>query len=647
MSRFARFLLISAAIVGLLLATLFFLAYYKSQQHSRDVDILIQRYNQLRDENPNAAKHTLEIILAEDEDNVFALKQLAYWYLKRGDQVSALEYFVKAFEIDPSDPQVKYEIRNLIAHGVDNELLTDEWVVYATQQKIAQLFNQFYQLKIENPVEAQAVLQQIISLDPYSSRAYEELGYLYLQQNRKPDAISAFEKSYALHPNPVIAAQLGYLFFEEKNWAKAKYYFEYSKFTSDEVLKKQGSLALFQLNLLLQRQFTLDQHKLFAASQPIAPIVPLIDQLLNRFYQLKKTNVGQAWHVLQEILTRYPANLLALKEAGHMSLQQGDYYHAFLYFDRAYQLTGDPAMALQVGYILDQVGQDRRAFYYFKKAASIATNLEQKLEAEQAMVNLAGLQTKFIAQPHFWDVYLSPFYFERFELLVIPLISRLGVTLNPDYYTELYLNLRAIRDNRSQGFGDFGLLPQIFEDNYLLMGTGFRTRFFKDTPFFSFVEIGRAYDLIYRDRNRWRSDLRAGLLMYNAWGAKSRYTTNWTFSGRLLGDIYGEMIYYTRYNNNVITFLRGRQGFRLFEYLNLDIDAYFITRLFLDTKHQFFNNLYDWGPGLAIVPDNRLNMSLRIEFLWGRYIKVNSPTPNPFNRNYTNIIILLETYFRF
>src|SRR5690606_33461404 len=78
--------------------------------------------------------------------------------------------------------------------------------------------------------------------------------------------------------------------------------------------------------------------------------------LLDQFYILKKNNTQAAWQLIKKITEKYPLNVVALKEAGYLAIEKGYRTEAITYLTQAYQLTLDPNLAMQLGYLYDLSG---------------------------------------------------------------------------------------------------------------------------------------------------------------------------------------------------------------------------------------------------------------------------------------------------
>ena len=222
-----------------------------------------------------------------------------------------------------------------------------------------------------------------------------------------------------------------------------------------------------------------------------------------------------------------------------------------------------------------------------------------------------------------------------------PLVVRFGIEQPVALRTKQYVFLRRTEDNKSRNLGQ---IPQIYEDNVQITGVGGQITPLKGLPLIGFVEGGVAYDLVYRDRERWRGDFRGGAMYYNEFCTRPAYFDKPTWSTNYYSDLYGEATYFTRYSN-LIAGIKTHQGIRLMQYHSSMVNLYVTGRAITDTQRQFFNNFAEVGPGLEFVPTNRLNVSLRFEHVNGVYLPAGA-TPNPYTHYYINNLVQLLLYVK-
>ena len=312
---------------------------------------------------------------------------------------------------------------------------------------------------------------------------------------------------------------------------------------------------------------------------------------MDHYYRLKDKNNLAAQRALQQMNRQYPYHVQALKERGFMAIKLGHTLEAIDYFTRAYALTYQPDLAMQLGYLYDQINNKPKAYQYFKLAAR-SPNQPLALNAENALTNLSGLQIKALPAPYFSEVFFTPFSQSRFGITVRPFIARLGIEQNNRLHTRQYVFFRRTDDNQSANLGQ---VSQIYEDDVQIEGVGGQITPFPSVPIVGFVETGVAYDLVFRNRDRWRGDLRGGVMYYNQFGTAPAYFDKLTLGHTYYSDLYGDATYYSRYNNNVIGGVRTHQGIHLLQYHSSMLNAYVTGRVIADTQRQFFNNFAEVG----------------------------------------------------
>lgn len=500
------------------------------------------------------------------------------------------------------------------------------------------LINQYYRIGHKRPAAEKTSLDYIVSKYPDNVTAAKELAFWYLRNNQPKDALNQFKKVLALNPNDKDAPREISLLSNIDNEGDGVVY-------SNTTLRNINKFISAYL-MMPTAKATVDtptEKTEKGGASVAAPVMSERDSLLNAFYNNKKQHHNsEAWKALKSLLARYPTDVVALKEAGYFALADNNNALAFHYFKKVYELTHDPYIALQNGYILNNMGENKLAYHYFELATN-NPNLDERMRAELALTNLRAIPFKFIPDPYYAEIYYDPFYQSRFKLLVHSLVVRVGKVLNYDYNWQIYLGYRRTMDNKS---GTSGPISSIFNDNAAITSIGTSITPFRGIPFVAFIEGGKAVDLVYQNRARWRNDFRTGLAYYNEWGNESRYTFTPTFHIHLKNDIYADAIYYSRYINTIAT-ARVRPGFEFFRYKTTSLSLYLKGNIIEDKRREFFNNLIEYGPGIVFTPSDRYNVSLRYESLNGHYLPAGSPSPNPYSLNYHNGITQLDVYFRF
>ena len=643
---------------------------------TRDVPTLLNFYYTYKDQKPYKAKEALDLILQQEPNNIIARRALAGWYIQQGDTYMALSYLKKAQSRFPNDPALNLELAKLYLllnqknkakpllmkimqmnvpeskqkatkiHQAffSEEYAPEQWEItpyqstlmpipISNKEDLSPLFDKAMGLINTNPDEAKYYLLLILDRAPDSPVIYKTLGYLELKQHQTQQALSYFLKSYFQNQQPELALQIGFLYLKQEQKKQAEKFFQYASESEHASVRYQARQAIKNLNNPSQ-----PQRSSFNA-KPLS----LKGQLLVAYYEKKKSNPKMAWQILKRLLRQFPNDLFLIKEAAYLSASMDQNQNAISFWQRAYQLEKKPEYALSIAYLYEKMDKRPQAFQYFGLAAKTRDKTLRD-KAETALTNLAGTQTKYVPSPFFVDIFTSPLYFSRFDMMIYPVILRAGVIFEEQHSTALYLTHRRTTDSRS---GIQNRISQIFEDNVAIYSIGLLTNPFKNVPLQAFIDVGEAEDLVFRNRAKWREDVRGGLVYYNEWGARPDFTFELELPMKWRTTLYGDLIYYSRYDNNVIGTLWFRPGLRAATFQSASVDVYVANYLVLDKNKEFFNNTYSIGPGIAIQPSNRWNIVFRFESLQGFYFPVNSPSPNPYKSTFHNNIVLAEVFVRF
>lgn len=474
----------------------------------------------------------------------------------------------------------------------------------APHRDLAVLMNMYYRLKQSHPDQAQKALSIALQQDKNYLPALIEGSQWYLHEKNVTCARPLLERLHALLPNNHrYAAQLARLYDDEGNAPLAQPLFLslHQDNNRPDLNHLQAQMALNAMSSSLPVYTDASQ-----AEKPI--IVAPVSESDSR--PTASTGVNK---------TR-PDSMGSV---------------------RMVETKTEADWAMQQGYWYDKINKKPLAYQYFQRATHSADKA-QALRAENALTTLGGMQTKALPTPYFSEMFFTPFTQSRFGLTVRPLIARTGVEQQNRLQTKEYVFLRRTDDSRSENLGQ---VSQIYEDDVQVTGVGVQVTPVQSLPVVGFVEAGTAYDLVYRNRDRWRGDLRAGFMYYQNFGCKPAYSQHLKIRPDYYSEWYADMIYFSRYQNNVIGGAVTRQGIRALQYKSSLLNVYMVGRALADTRRVFYNNFAEVGPGIAFVPSNRFNLQLRFEHLQGMYIPAGS-VPNPYGKYYTNNVVQLLFYVK-
>jgi thioredoxin-like negative regulator of GroEL len=664
--------------LSIALVILFIHARNEAHLLHRDPDVLMNRYYLLHQTKPDAARKALSIILQQDPHYLPALKELSQLFINEHKVSEALPLMLQLHQLKPLNldytlhlARLYYEqgeweqahillmelknssawsfkieaqhILNQMASSVPNYQNKAQRTLQNNKENesstvVTILLNHFYMQRTDSPKKAEQLLSLLELLGSNNATVYLEQGYLALQKKEPKQGIALFLQAYNLNPTPEIALQLAYLYASADQKKESAHFFLIAMNSADHDIKgsaAKGYSIVAQTNPIARS--TLATNKAQSTPESL---------LMDQFYLLKKKNKKAAWQLIKRFVDHYPDHLAALKEGGFLAIELKHRNEAIHYFSRAYNLSYQADLAMQLGYLYDQpngskaTNMDKYWAYHYFHLATHTHDKKLELRAQNAMTNLSGLQTKGLPDPFFNEVFFDPFSQDRFGLTVRPFVGRLGIEHDNRWQSKSYLLLRRTQDNKSINAGQ---ISQIYEDNVQILGLGEQITPIPSFPLVGFIEAGRAYDLVYRNRNRWRNDVRAGFMYYNEFGAQPEYYEHMTANAHYYSTLYGDATYFSRYNNNIIATLKTHQGLRLLQYRSSMLNLYVTGRVIEDTRREFFNNIAEIGPGVGFIPSNRFKVELRFEHINGMYLPAGR-TVNPYGKYYTNNTVQLFFY---
>lgn len=483
------------------------------------------------------------------------------------------------------------------------------------------LMNKYYRFKQSRPVAARKALQLVLQQDGNYLPALKESSQWYLYENNFVQARPLLERLHQLLPeDDYYASQLGFVYYQQGQWHNASTVFSQLVNHTNKTRAVAAQQALDAMTSFVP--YHADYARVSYQKRPSSDTFKVCSSS-------KKVSSFQRPRTWQQ--------------KGYDALAHNQSTVAIDHFTKAYTQTHDALFAMQLGYIYDGLNNKPQAYSYFQKVTN-SRSPALKFKANQALTNLSGMQTKALPTPYFGEFFFNPFTQTRFGLTVRPLVARMGVEQANRYRTKEYVFFRRTDDNRSENLGQ---ISQIYEDDVEITGMGVQvTPLSQFQPLVGFFEAGIAYDLVYRDRDRWRSDFRGGLMYYQEFGKKPAYYDRLTVSHCYYSNWYADATYFSRYNNNVIGGIRTHQGIRLLQYHSSLINLYVVGRVLGDTQHVFYNNYAEAGPAIAFIPSNRWNFQLRFEHVNGVYLPASAIPTNPYPKHYTNNILQLLFYVK-
>ncbi|HEY8430661.1 MAG TPA: hypothetical protein VIL20_19915 [Sandaracinaceae bacterium] len=330
---------------------------------------------------------------------------------------------------------------------------------------------------------------------------------------------------------------------------------------------------------------------------------------------------------------------LALNEA-YRAKAEGNLEAAHRAFVRALTLGADPQLVhLELGYLALARGSRQDARGHFEAAA----NGPDRDIAENARGQLRYLPT------HFWlDAYVEAWGWYRLagrqsENLVPTL--RLRSLWRPflDFDLSVYLYGQITRDVSSRGRTATSL-PLVYADNHALVGGGLLFRFL-DGHMSAFAQLGPAFNLLDDGRDVVTFDARAGVTGGIASDECLLPVVDHVraFIGGC-AEFYGELVYVSRFDHDIVGMLRGRLGINLLQTGPVLWQPHFELRALGGKNGDYYNNLAELGVGhrwRLLVP---FNVDLVTTLHGGVYYGVQNVDPVPDPPLYLELRALLTSY---
>ena len=396
-----------------------------------------------------------------------------------------------------------------------------------------------------------------------------------------------------------IALELGYVALADLDLDLALLYFEEAGLGSDPVL---AALAADEA----------------AAARPPAPGESVFDKAQPEYW------LEQGW---------------SLRDAG-------DYEGARRAFLTAAELGADPQLvALDLGYNAIARGDRHEARQYFLEAAQ-GPDAERDVQARAELEHLDA--------PLWADIYGDTYGWWRVSpssrLDPVPMVRARG------YWTpwgtldlHAYLFLQISRDMASRGRGPDGY-PLIYADNTLMFGPGALFRFWKRQAGV-YAQLGPALNLVDDGRQRWWFDARvAAFVGFEGGptrpGALERGERAKGPSG-LWHEVYGEAVYASRFDHNVIAMARGRLGLSPLLTGAVVWQPLVQVRAFGDIKGDYWNNRADLGVAHRWRWQTRVPLDLLLGFNLGSYYGRENLDEAPDPLLFTELWLQAVTYYQF
>lgn len=370
------------------------------------------------------------------------------------------------------------------------------------------------------------------------------------------------------------------------------------------------TLLIFGLILPVQHAFSADSDFVKEGDAEYKPGNPIYDRW-DKFYKIEQSQPEQAEKILIELSQLTPQDIKVWKSLTYLQIRLNKQNDAIQSVRKAEQLAPqDDQLKLQEAYLLNQQKRNKEALALFK-GLSTSSDTEIAEKAQQAVQNLSGSTVPST----FKDIYFAPSYESRYDDFIFPLKMRYGKNLD-NGRAQVYGFVNLNRDTKSKG----GVRPEIIDENAVTVGIGANYQPWQSIPIRAYLEVGGSYDLIDRNRDKFRESIVGGVTGYQEWYASptAEQRTVWN---DYFTDLYGNVASYSREDYNVIADLRLRSGFNVYRGEAGTVQAYGKLHTLADSEGENYNNLFEYGAGVAWQPFNYIPVKLRVERLYGHYFK--------------------------
>ncbi|MGA6136781.1 tetratricopeptide repeat protein [Acinetobacter dispersus] len=370
------------------------------------------------------------------------------------------------------------------------------------------------------------------------------------------------------------------------------------------------TLLILGLILPVQHAFTADTDFVKEGDAAYKPGNPIYDRW-DKFYKIEQSQPEQAEKILIELSQLTPQDIKVWKSLTYLQIRLNKQNDAIQSVRKAEQLAPqDDQLKLQEAYLLNQQKRNKEALALFK-GLSTSSDAGIAEKAQQAVQNLSGSTVPST----FKDIYFAPSYESRYDDFIFPLKMRYGKNLD-NGRAQVYGFVNLNRDTKSKG----GVRPEIIDENAVTVGIGANYQPWQSIPIRAYLEVGGSYDLIDRNRDKFRESIVGGVTGYQEWYANptAEQRTVWN---DYFTDLYGNVASYSREDYNVIADLRLRSGFNVYRGEAGTVQAYGKLHTLADSEGENYNNLFEYGAGVAWQPFNYIPVKLRVERLYGHYFK--------------------------
>jgi tetratricopeptide (TPR) repeat protein len=357
-----------------------------------------------------------------------------------------------------------------------------------------------------------------------------------------------------------------------------------------------------------------------AAAQTDAPAPLSADQA---YRDMAVENFTAAIANFKKALDLDPANAVWRMDLAYAYLRANALADAQREFKTVYREQPDHlALALELGYVSQRQQDDASALRYFSEAAG-SSDARIADSARAAVEVLNASQLRASRQTAFAELYAAPLYQTRFSNQINTFNAKIGLT--PSLYFQPYAGLRLTRDTRSTS----GVQPEIYSDNSAVISAGVQAM----VPLIhatAYAEAGSAIRLSrFSNGGRAIPDYRTGMYWFRGWGTTMAQAALREPNRFLMtGSGYGDVSYYSRFDDNVIAYGQLRQGVNLPTGRILPMQVLAAVNYIQDSNKDFYNNVVEAGPAIRIAPSRRMTeIQFEAQYVHGVYTRHDAANP--------------------
>ena len=591
-------------------------------------------------------------------------KNLAYAYLKIGDNILARDQFHEAMRLDPADSQVAMEYaflcyetkeqaearrifdrirrtgnataeqafqnidrplaegierwKRAIEMGGDNFSAHFELAMLAEQRDEPSLAAEHFEKAWRLSPGRRSVLVDLgRALKAVGQEARANAALLAASRGGEPRAaemarellprrypyVPEFRDALELDPSNVeLRRELGFLLLEMDRGREAET--EFRKLTEPS---PGDLLSVAQLGFLMYARGDRNEA------------MPLLKRVLDSNDEDLGNRAREILHMPVRVLMGTPGGEGAGNQAKSMaerSLKAGYNADALRYLRQAHESDpADYAVMLQLGWTNNILHHDTDAFRWFDLARH-SPDPKIATEAEHARDNLRPSVELFRTTAWFYPLFSTRWH-DQFGYAQVKTELRSRLPVRP------YLSLRFVGDTReTTGTAAWNGLPQYLSESAFILAAGFRTETWHGVT--GWFEAGSAAGYLTR---HMLPDYRGGVSAARSAGTALSAEAAGTFA-----DATVDGIFVSRFGNDSLLYSQTRLGYS-FGPKGLRAQAYWNANATFDVQRQYWANYLETGPGLRWRTDwMPAGMFLTANLLRGAYL-INSGNPRRPNFN--------------